>query len=84
MKAYTLRLEDRLLLAIKEIGLKENKSLKQFIIEAIEEKLSKNTTKTEDLKRRKMYERSARLASRLTTEQVVASIREDRERDDCL
>lgn len=80
MKAYTLRLKDRLLLAIKESGLKDNKSLKQFIIEAIEEKLSKNTTKTEDLKRRKMCERSARLASRLTTEQVVASIREDRER----
>ena len=80
MKAYTLRLEDQLLMAIKEIGLKENKSLKQFIIEAIEEKLSKNTSKTEDLKRRKMYERAARLASRLTDEQVVASIREDRER----
>ncbi len=80
MKAYTLRLDDRLLMSIKEIGLKENKSSKQFIIEAIEEKLSKYASKSEDLKRRKMYERAAHLASRLTTEQVVASIREDRER----
>lgn len=80
MKAYTLRLDDHLLRSIKEIGLKENKSLKQFIIEAIEEKLSKHASKSEDLKQRKLYERAARLASRLTTEQVVASIREDRER----
>ena len=83
MKAYTLRLDDHLLMSIKEIGLKENKSLKQFIIEAIEEKLSKNaskSSKSEDLKRRKMYERAARLASRLTDDQVVASIREDRDR----
>ena len=80
MKAYTLRLDDHLLMSIKEIGLKENKSLKKFIIEAIEEKLSKNASKSEGFKRRKLYERAARLASRLTDEQVVASIREDRDR----
>lgn len=80
MKAYTLRLDDQLLMSIKEIGLKENKSLKQFIIEAIEEKISRQASKHEDLKRRKMYERAARLASRLTDQQVVDSIREDRER----
>lgn len=80
MKAYTLRLDDHLLMSIKEIGLKENKSLKQFIIEAIEEKISKQASKTEDFKRRKMFERAARIASRVPIEQVVASIREDRER----
>ena len=80
MKAYTLRLDDQLLMSIKEIGLKENKSLKRFIIEAIEEKISRQAPKSEDYKRRKMYERAARLASRLTDEQVVAYIREDRER----
>ena len=80
MKAYTLRLEDHMWTQIKETCLKEKKSLKRFIFEALEEKFFKEASKSEDLKRKKLFQDAARLSRRLTTEQVVASIREDRDR----
>ena len=80
MKAYTLRMEDELLDALKEVGLREKKSLKSIIIEALQDKLFARANKSQSLKEKKVLQRAAQLASRLSDEQVVASIREDRDR----
>ena len=78
MKAYTLRLEDQLLTTLKEIGFKEKKSLKSIIIEALQEKIFKRGKNSQNLKEKKLMEKTARLASRLNDQQIIASIREDR------
>jgi len=80
MKAYTLRMEDQLLDTLKEIGLKERKSLKTIIIEALREKIFTRSIKSQSFKEKKLMVRAAHLASRLSDEEVVASIREDRNR----
>ena len=80
MKMYTLRLEDQLLSTLKEIGFKEKKSIKDIILEALREKIYKKSTISQNLKEKKMLERAAMLASRLSDEEIVASIREDRDR----
>ena len=80
MKAYTLRMEDELLTALKEVGLKEKKSLKSIILEAVHDKLFSRANKSQSLKEQKLLQRAAKLASRLSDEEVVASIREDRDR----
>ena len=77
MKAYTLRLEDELLSTLKEIGLKEKKSLKAIILEALQEKIFLRGKDSQSLKEKKLMQRAARLASRLSDEQIVSSIRED-------
>lgn len=80
MKAYTLRMEDDILTALKEAGLKEKKSIRDIILEALREKLFARARKSQSLKEQKMLQRAAILASRLSDEEIVASIREDRKR----
>ena len=80
MKAYTLRLEDELLSTLKEIGLKEKKSLKAIIIEALQEKIFSRAKSSQSLGEKKLMQRAARLASRLSDEEIVSSVREDRSR----
>ena len=80
MKAYTLRMDDDLLSAVKQIGLKEKKSVKDIILEALKQRIYGRASKAQQIKERKVLERGALLASRLSDQQVVASIREDRDR----
>ncbi len=80
MKAYTLRMEDQLLDTLKEIGLKEKKSLKAIIIEALRDKIFARSIKSQNFKEKKLMARAAHLASRLSDKEIVASIREDRNR----
>jgi len=80
MKAYTLRLEDQFLSTLKELGIKEKKSVRQIILEALHNRVNTRVSSAKELKERKMLERAAVLASRLPIEEVVKSIREDRQR----
>ncbi len=80
MKAYTLRMENNLLSTLKELGIKEKKSIRDIILEALQQRLYARVSKTQELKERKILERAAFLASRLSREDVVKTIREDRRR----
>ena len=79
MKAYTLRMEDQLLTAVKQLSLKQKKSIREIILGALTKELFKKSADSESLKEKRMFERAAMLASRLSDEQIVASIREDRD-----
>ncbi len=80
MKVYTLRLEDEFISTLKEIGLKEKKSLRTIIIEALQDKIFKRVSKSDSLKEQKKMEHVARLASRLKDDDILKSLREDRQR----
>ena len=80
MKVYTLRIEEELMSTLKEVGLKEKKSLRVIIIEALQAKIFARASKSESLKEQRMMERAARLASRLRDQDIVGSLREDRSR----
>ena len=80
MKAYTLRLEEELMSTLKEIGLREKKSLKTIICEALREKIFSRGKNSQSLEEKKLMGRAARLASRLDDKEIVSSIREDRGR----
>jgi len=80
MKAYTLRLEDELISTLKQVSLREKKSLRAIIIEAIQAKIFTQASKSENLKEQRLMERAARLAGRLKDGDIVTSIREDRQR----
>ncbi len=80
MKAYTLRVEDDILSTLKEIGIKENRSVKDIILEAIEQCVSRRASKSQSLKEKTRLEWAARLAQRVPLEDIVRSIREDRGR----
>ena len=80
MKVYPLRMEDSLLSTLKQIGIKEKKSVRDIILEALQQRIYVRASKAHELKERKILERAAVLARRLTTQQVIDSIREDRER----
>ena len=80
MKAYTLRIEDGLLSTLKEMGIKEKKSVRGIILEALQQRIYARASKTQEFKERKVLERAALLASRLSREDVVRAIREDRGR----
>ena len=56
MKAYTLRMEDGLLTSIKQLGLKEKKSVKDIILEALQEKIYQRASKSQDLKEKKLFQ----------------------------
>jgi hypothetical protein len=80
MKAYTLRMDEDMLTSIKQLGLKEKKSIKEIILEALQERVYQRATKSQDLKEKKLFQRAAMLASRLSDKQVLDSIHEDRNR----
>lgn len=80
MKVYPLRMEDSLLSALKEMGIKERKSVRDIILEALQRQIYARASKTQELKERKMLERAAFLASRLSREDIVEAIRQDRGR----
>lgn len=79
MKAYTLRMEDQELDALKQLGLKERKSIKDIIMELIRERVYKKTRNFQTLQEKKMLERVAKIARRVSDEEIVASIRHDRD-----
>ena len=80
MKVYTLRMEDSLLSVLKQIGIKEKKSIRDIILEALQQRLYARASKSEEFKEQKILQRAAFLANRLSKEDVVRAIREDRGR----
>lgn len=80
MKAYTLRMEEDLMTALKEISIKEKKSLKVIILDALQNKIFSRMSKSDKLKEQKLLQRAAHLAHRLSDKDVLHSIREDRAR----
>ena len=80
MKAYTLRLSDNVLTNLKFLSLHEKKTVRQILLEIIEERLRKKNTKKQHPEIKQSQQRMARLLQRVPLERVVESIREDRER----
>ena len=80
MKAYTLRMDDKLLSALKELGIRENKSMRDILLDAIAQRLDRGASRSKDLKERQSWERASRLARCIPLKNVVATLREDRDR----
>ena len=80
MKAYTLRIEENLLSTLKQIGIKEKKTIREIILDALQKRIHDRASKTQELKERKMLQRAALLAGRISKEDIVSAIREDRNR----
>jgi hypothetical protein len=80
MKAYTLRLDDVVLNALKHIGIIENKSVRQLLLELIDHRISRGISVNENLKEQHELENAVKLLKRLPTQKVVESIRREREK----
>jgi hypothetical protein len=80
MKAYTLRLDDGVLDALKHIGIKEKKTVREIVLECIEKRISHKLSEDESLKEQQEMEKVAKLLSRLPTQKVIESIRKEREK----
>jgi|GEM_PF-2302184 len=79
MKAYTLRIREEVLTALKHLGLKERKTVREILLELIERKLSSSMSKSESLKEQQNIEKVVCLLKRFPPNKVVQSIREDRD-----
>jgi hypothetical protein len=85
MKAYTLRLEDNVLQALKYISLEEHKSVKVLLTEMIEQKAVSSGGKARELVNGKSahdreYRQVQAILHKVSDADVVKYIREDRER----
>ena len=80
MKAYTLRMEDGLLTALKELGIKEHKSMRNILLDAIAERLDRGASHNPSLKERQSWQKASRLARCIPLNDVVTTLREDRDR----
>ena len=79
MKAYTLRLDTQILDNLKYISLQEKKSIRQILIELIEQRLNNKMTK--DLtKQQQEFKKISSLLNRISSVSMTESIREDRHR----
>ena len=80
MKAYTLRMDDKLLTALKELGIREHKSMRDILLDAIADRLDRGASRTRSLKERQSWEKASRLARCIPLKNVVSALREDRDR----
>ena len=85
MKAYTLRLEDNVLQALKYMSLEEHKSVKDVLTELIEQKAMLSGGKARELVRAgkkpgSEYQRVRTILAKVAHSDVVKYIREDRSR----
>jgi hypothetical protein len=80
MKAYTLRLDDGVLDALKHIGIKEKKTVREIVLECIEKRISHRLSEDESLNEQREMKTAAKLLSRLPAQTVVQSIRKEREK----
>ena len=80
MKAYTLRLDNDILTALKHIGLRESKTVREIMLDLIFKKISANASASEQIKEQRDLKKAAELLKRLPVKKVVSAIREDRER----
>jgi hypothetical protein len=80
MKACTLRLDDGVLDALKHIGIKEKKTIREIVLECIETRISHGLSENESLKEQQKMEKAARLLFRLPAHKVAKSIRKEREK----
>jgi len=80
MKSYTLRLDDEVLDALKHIGIIENKTVREIVLECIEKRISRKLSEGESLKEQREMEKAAKLLTRLPTQKVIESIRKEREK----
>ena len=80
MKAYTLRLDDEKMLALKMIALKEKKNLRQILLELIDKKISEYLPKDRKKERKGAVKKALELLQRISVEEIVSSVRKDRKR----
>jgi hypothetical protein len=80
MKAYTLRLEDSVLDTLKHIGIKEQKNVREIVLDLIDRRISRGISDNESIKEQREMEKAVKLLERLPTQKVVQSIRRERER----
>ncbi len=80
MKAYTLRLDDEKMLALKMIALKEKKNLRQILLELIDKKISEYLPRNRKKEKKDSAKKALELLQRISVEEIVDSIRKDRER----
>jgi predicted transcriptional regulator len=80
MKAYTLRLEDDLMNSLKTLSRRTQRSMRDIVAEALKKAVSGDAVAEEEAQYRRSLAQTAKLFSRLDTESVVASLREDRAR----
>jgi hypothetical protein len=57
MKAYTLRLDDGVLDALKHIGIKEKKTVREIMLECIAKRISHSLSENESLKEQREMEK---------------------------
>jgi ribosomal protein L5 len=80
MKAYTLRLDEETIDALKRLGLKEKKTIREIMLELIHQKISLAVSRSERIREQKELQDAMQLLNRLTTEKITDSIREDHQR----
>ncbi|MEI6438009.1 MAG: hypothetical protein WCO69_04585 [Candidatus Omnitrophota bacterium] len=84
MKAYTLRLEDNEMQALKYVGIEERRPLRDILVELIRQRATRYPSArklleaTSSLEER--YDRVKHILKKVSARSVVASIREDRDR----
>ena len=80
MKAYTLRLNDQVLQELKYIGLKEHKSIRQILLELVEDRMHSPYIKLQPSHEKQKLNKVMSLLNRVPVSDIVKSIRQDRER----
>ncbi len=80
MKAYTLRVQNEVLDALKHISLKEHKTMRGILLELIEKKISSHSAHSEKMEEQKEMERVAHLMRKMPIGKVVKIIRGEREK----
>lgn len=78
MKAYTIRMDDSLLEQLKLKAVQEKTTIRQLVLDGINEIMKKK--KKKKILTSSESKRMSELCSRVSTEQVVQWIREDRDR----
>ena len=80
MKAYTLRMDEETLTALKQIGIKEHKTVKDIILDALQQRIHGKARQSQDMKEKRLLEHAAVLARKIPKDDILYSIHEDRQR----
>jgi len=80
MKAYTLRLDDELLIKLKYISLAEKRSIRDILLDLIEKKVSEVESLYPQIKQKDEINQVANILNKISDFDVYRIIREDRER----
>ena len=84
MKAYTLRIEESLLNALKHIGIETHRSVREILLDAAKKEVDfykniikfENVSSQEDLETKKI----SQILSKCSNKSIITSIQSDRQR----